>query len=252
MAAALFDAPAARREPSFATGVRLLDAEPALGRFLSPGDRDALADLVVPSVSVGTGELELSPLLREHRAFGAVILDGMLTHETSLDDQVSLRPLGPGDVLGISEGQPSPTRCRGRWHAAAPTDLALLGRAVLLATRRAPALMAGLHARAFAQAERVSLQMTICQMTRVERRVLALFWLLADSWGQVTPAGTALRVRLTHQTIGRMIGARRPTVTIALGALAEEGAIVKDEQGWVLPGRSPLDGATTAEVLPWP
>ncbi|HUE25664.1 MAG TPA: helix-turn-helix domain-containing protein, partial [Solirubrobacteraceae bacterium] len=69
---------------------------------------------------------------------------------------------------------------------------------------------------------------------RVDQRLLAVMWLLAESWGRVTPAGTTLPLSLTHDALGALIGARRPTVTLALRELTERGAVIRQDQGWLL------------------
>jgi CRP-like cAMP-binding protein len=104
----------------------------------------------------------------------------------------------------------------------------------LAALDRWPRLMMGFCARPAQQVDRLAAQLVVCQLSRVEDRVLALMWLLAESWGQVTPAGTRLPLDLTHEAIGEMVGARRPTVILAVRALADEGAMVRQERGWLL------------------
>jgi hypothetical protein len=84
------------------------------------------------------------------------------------------------------------------------------------------------------QSERLTTQLAICQLPRVDQRVLAVLWLLAESWGQVTRSGTKLPLSLTHEALGALVGARRPTVTLALGELADRGAVVRQDQGWLL------------------
>jgi Crp-like helix-turn-helix domain len=59
-------------------------------------------------------------------------------------------------------------------------------------------------------------------------------WFLAESWGRVTPAGTSLPLSLTHDAIGEMIGAKRPTVSLALKELVQQGAVVRRDGGWLL------------------
>ena len=68
----------------------------------------------------------------------------------------------------------------------------------------------------------------------MERRLLMLFWALSGRWGVVTPRGVHLRLRLTHEALGRLVGARRPSVTTALGALAETGALERTPEGYRL------------------
>ena len=52
----------------------------------------------------------------------------------------------------------------------------------------------------------------------------------------MTPEGLLLPMRLTHRTLGRLIGAQRPTVTLAVGQLVTAGAIGTPQPGggWVL------------------
>ena len=75
----------------------------------------------------------------------------------------------------------------------------------------------------------------IAGLPRVEDRVLALFWELADRWGVVRPEGVVIRLKLTHEFIGRLIAAKRPTVSLALMSLAEDGLVTRDgDGGWTL------------------
>jgi len=119
-------------------------------------------------------------------------------------------------------------------RAVGGTRLVLLGGELLLATRRWPGLARGLYERFAQQTDRLATQLVICQLPRVDQRLLALMWLLAESWGRVTASGTTLPLKLTHDVLGALIGARRPTVTLALRDLAERGAVVKRDQGWLL------------------
>jgi len=58
---------------------------------------------------------------------------------------------------------------------------------------------------------------------------MALMWLLAESWGRVTPAGIRLPLSLSHEVLGGLIGSRRPTVTLALTKLAEQGSLTRQD-----------------------
>jgi CRP/FNR family transcriptional regulator, cyclic AMP receptor protein len=68
-----------------------------------------------------------------------------------------------------------------------PTRLVLLGDQLLIAARRWPWIVTSLHARMLEHSERVATQPAIRQLPRVEDRIMALMWLLADSWGRVSP-----------------------------------------------------------------
>jgi hypothetical protein len=225
--------------------------EPDLGRFLTEADDEVLEGLSVPVIEVPGGDLDLSGALAERSAFGLILLDGMLIRRLAMNGSDTLRLLGPGDLVSVQPAVSSILVAGGGWRAAAPTRMAVLGRDVLLAAHRAPRLVAGLHVRYAEQADRVALQLAICQLPRVEDRVLSMLWLLAESWGQVTLHGTALRLHLTHETLGGLVGARRSTVTLALGQLTDEGAILRHERGWLLL-EQPKPLHTAAEAPPDP
>jgi CRP-like cAMP-binding protein len=216
------------------TTVRLLELEPDLGRFMTEADAEVLEGLAVPAIEVPAGELDLHAVLADHSAFGLILLDGMLVRRVVVSGAATLRLLGPGDLVSAPAASASMLLTGTGWRAAAPTRMAVLGRDALLAAHRAPRLVAGLQVRAAEQADRVTLQLAICQLPRVEDRVLSMLWMLAESWGQVTLHGTALRLHLTHETIGGLVGARRSTVTLALGQLTDDGAILRHERGWLL------------------
>jgi hypothetical protein len=63
----------------------------------------------------------------------------------------------------------------------------------------------------------------------------------------VTSAGTVLPVTLTHETLGALVGARRPTVTLALGELAGRGAVVRQGRSWLLTERPSTPSGTVRE-----
>jgi hypothetical protein len=66
-----------------------------------------------------------------------------------------------------------------------------------------------------------------------------MMWLLAETWGRVTASGVTLPVSLTHEALGALVGARRPTVSLALAELIERGAVVRQRTGWLLLERLP-------------
>jgi CRP/FNR family transcriptional regulator, cyclic AMP receptor protein len=212
--------------------VRLLDVEPDIGRFLTAEERAAVLKLVsVPVATVLKGEFTL---FDGGKPFAALVLEGMLFQRLRVGDHVALRLLGPGDIVSAGGTLRSTLLTGAECRAASSTEVALLGDEVLVAARRWPQLMAGLHLQIAEQFERLAIQMVICQLPRVDQRLLALMWLLAESWGRVTPAGTVLPLSLTHEALGELIGARRPTVTLALMELGKRGAIVKADGGWLL------------------
>ncbi len=208
-----------------------------------------MEQISVPVVNVGDGSSSLSELLERFGAFAAIVVDGLVLHDLAIGGEPGLRMLGPGEVIGVPGQRPAVLE-RSNYRATPSTELALLGNEFLNAAQREPRLVVGLQVAGAEQTERLAAQLVICQMPRVADRVLTMLWLLAESHGRVTPAGTRLRLTLTHELLGAMVGARRPTVTLALGELAKRGAVVHQDGSWLLLEPAPVaepNGAVTLE-----
>lgn len=228
--------------------ISLLDLDPELRGLLTEEERDGVSAIGLTTRTFSDERTGLKAEFRRAGAFGAFVIKGVLIHEVRLADRTGMRLLGPGDVLAYPNGFDPYVLGATRWLPAGPVQLAMFDNRLLLALRRWPRLMVGLYMRLGQQLDRLTAQLVICQLPRVEDRVLGIMWLMAESWGKVTPAGTRLPLHLTHETIGMMIGARRPTVSLALRELAERGAMVRHGSGWLL--LEPL--ASMGELSPEP
>ncbi len=102
----------------------------------------------------------------------------------------------------------------------------MLDRDFLLGVQRWPEVTAALLRRQERRAEWLSSVLAISHLPRVELRVLVLSWQFGDRWGKVRGGEVSVPIPLTHRNVARLIGARRPTVTTALGRLAEAGQVV--------------------------
>lgn len=230
------------------SAVRLLEAEPDLGRFLSEDERLAARKLFLPVHDVKKGPVDVQAALADDGGFGALLLEGMLMHRLRIGNQLTVRLLGPSDIVSLAGQGQSMLLAEANYIATTPTRLAVLGDEVLAAVQRWPRLAAGIYVRIAEQSDRLSAHLAICQLPRVDQRILSLLWLLAESWGHVGSAGTTLPVSLTHDALGALIGARRPTVTLALGELSERGAIVRQDRGWLLLEPPPAPTSAVAGI----
>ena len=156
--------------------ISLLEAEPDLAALMSAEERAAARAVSVPVRRIARGPVELQPLLTEADAFGALILDGILFSHHRIGDHTALRLLGPGDLVALAGPGRATILSAAAVSAAAPTAVALLGSELLLAARRWPRFMAGFHVRMAEQSDRVVAQLTICQFSRVDQRLLAMMW----------------------------------------------------------------------------
>lgn len=225
--------------PQSGPAAPLLELVPGLDGRLAEEDRARLSRFQVPLRTAFEGSFDLDAALQASSAFALVIADGMLLRTLGLAGHPGLQLLGPGDVVGSSGTQGSDLLHRGELQARGVVRYAALDDRVLALVQRYPRLIEGLQMRRDDQEQRLLAQLLICQQPRVEDRVLALMWLLAETWGRVTSSGTTLPVKLTHEAIGLLVGARRSTVTLALGALEDRGALLRRPEDWLILERAP-------------
>ena len=215
--------------------VSLVDADPELVAGV-PDEDLALARrvLVRPRFDIPKGRWAPALLGGHEGAFGFLVLEGAIVRQLDLADRQCAQILGPGDVLQESTTS-DVLDCPVTWTALQPSVLTVLDERFTAASRRWPALGVNLHRRLLDQADRVGLHAATAQLPRVERRVVALFWQLSERWGHVTPFGIEVPLQLTHEVLGRLVGAQRPTVTLAMRDLADEGLLTRSPGGgWLL------------------
>jgi CRP/FNR family transcriptional regulator, cyclic AMP receptor protein len=219
----------------------LLELDPDLGQLLDAerfaAARDELSVAVLPLQSGEWNVDKLAGASPEH--IGLLVIDGIISREVLVWDTVSTELLGPGDVIRpwrINDGD-SLLRHVVRWSALTRAHVALLDRRLVARMLRYPEVNAVIIDRVVERALRLSLTQAISQLNRVDRRLQALFWHLAERWGRMTPEGVVIPLTLSHRLLGQLVGARRPTVSTALSQLARERALLRREDGtWLLKG----------------
>jgi CRP/FNR family transcriptional regulator, cyclic AMP receptor protein len=126
------------------------------------------------------------------------------------------------------------------WTVMSPLSVAVLDRRFAAEMTRYPEITATLFDRLSERSLRLATTQAISQLTRVDRRLKALFWHLAERWGRVSGDGVIVPLALTHRILGQLVGARRPTVSTALSELADRGELVRRPDGsWLLRGDPP-------------
>jgi hypothetical protein len=232
--------PAGRREAKDAPGrgdrVALLRADPHFGDGI-PAEDISLATrvLVLPRVSLHEGTWTPPPRDRwPAPTAGLLLLEGIAARHVELADRVATQLLGPGDILQPWGAGNELLPCSVRWSIDSGASVAVLDGRFAVAARRWQCLTSVVHERLGALSNRLATHLAICQLPRVELRVLALLWALAERFGRMTPDGVVLSLRLTHRLIGQLVGAQRPTVSLALSTLVEEGQITRRDDGTLL------------------
>jgi CRP/FNR family cyclic AMP-dependent transcriptional regulator len=221
--------------------ISILDADPELGAGLSGDARDLARRHAMAAVhALPTGPLDF-PLPNGESAapaVGLLVLDGLITRDVELAKRATTELIGQGDIIRPWDDELSLDPLPGSvsWAVLEPARVAVLDRRFAAVAGRWPSMLDTVIGRTARRSRQLSVQRAIAQVPRVDARVLVLLWLLADRWGRVSPQGVRVPLSLTHETIGKLVGARRPSVTTALGALTRRGLVERTDVGWLLHG----------------
>lgn len=218
--------------------VHLLDADPDLAEALG-GEQLAAAgtELYATAAAIPKGPWTPSEAFAPDSAhLGLLVTEGVLCREVAVGACACAELIGPGDLIRPWEARVgflvSPEVS---WHVLDDALVAILDERVVRALARWPAVTTALLDRAVRRSHALSVAAAINRTTGLESRLLLLFGHLADRWGRVRPDGVLVPVRLTHELIARMVGARRPSVSTALKQLERKGSMVRlHSGGWLL------------------
>ncbi|MGH2859843.1 MAG: helix-turn-helix domain-containing protein [Solirubrobacteraceae bacterium] len=220
-------------------GVRLLDVDPELGAALEGSELVEARELaVLPTLALAAGAWDVEQLAHAPGVSGEVhgflVLDGAVTASASIVGRACDRLVFAGGLVLVDGAPEMSIPVQWSWSAVTRTRVAILDDRLVVIGARWPRLLGAILNRAGQQSRQALLYQAISQLPRVEDRLLALMWVIADRCGVVRSDGIHVPLPVTHQALARMIGAQRPTVTLGLGRLAEEGLLRPETGGWVI------------------
>lgn len=210
---------------------RVFVRDPALLRRLS--ERDA-AELrrrtVVKAIRLRPGPVASAVLRAGPEDLGFLVLEGLLVQRLPLNGRWSSELVGPGEVV-------LPVRGAAEWRARTYALLAVLDRRFAAGAAAHPAILAEILERHAARGRRLARQLALARLPRMEDRLHALLWLLAQDFGDAGPAGARLVLPVTQETLAELVGGRRQAVNGALQRLRERGLVATRSGGlWQLRG----------------
>lgn len=230
-----------------ATGeqVRVFDEMPELLQQLSREDAAAAGEITTDVVALKPGAWQFTFHEEELRGhLGLLVLDGLVTRQVVVGEATCAELLGACDVLRpwteLETGFAS-IPSESRWQVIQPTRLAALDSRFAREAARFPDLMAAIVDRCVQRARWLAFHLAVCHIVGVEVRLMIVLWHFADRWGRVTPVGVKLPLPLSHGLLAGIVGARRPTVSTALGGLREQGLVERADGGWILYGDPPAE-----------
>ncbi|HEY7630722.1 MAG TPA: helix-turn-helix domain-containing protein [Thermoleophilaceae bacterium] len=222
-------------------GLRLLVVDPDLGADLSPDDEaEARERVVVPGLRLEVGdESALDRRIDRQGLIGFLVVEGLLLREIEVAGTVAAELIGAGDLIhpgDVRASDLSPLHGKLRWTVLEPSRVGVLDGTFTMRASQWPEIFGRIALRAVWRTHGLALNLAISHQSRIEDRLLLLFWHLAQRWGRVSTDGVRLTLPLTHQTLAKLVSAQRPTVTNALGVLRERRLLLRDEdRSWLLP-----------------
>ncbi len=232
-----------RQSPTPAvTAVRLLDADRELARRVGNDLGEARAAAVAGAVALPRGRWSpeaAAPRIRD--GYGLLVLRGLLMRDLESREALGAELVAEGDLVGADDGVDE--RLVGlepRWEVLEPARVLVLDAGFAQRIAPFPALATALVERAHDRAKRTAIALALSHLPRVEDRLHRLLWHLADRRGRVSSQGIMLPLPVTQEQLGRLVGARRPTVSLALRSLRERGLVQRGRgEEWILAHEPP-------------
>jgi CRP/FNR family transcriptional regulator, cyclic AMP receptor protein len=223
--------------------VAVLRADPDLAERITGPRRDRAELLSVARVvrrDPGPWEIaDDADLARD--GLGLLVLDGTLVRRVGMAGRQGAELLSVGDVLQPArhDGEEATLPFDATWHVLAPLRVAVLDLPWMTRMAPYPEVVAEVSARIMVRSRRLTSLLAITQQHRLEDRLRLVFWQLADRFGRVGPDGVRIELRLTHELLGHLVGAHRPSVSVALGRLQQAGLLRLEAGHWILLGPAP-------------
>lgn len=230
--------------------VELLQVVPELcrdsaSRFSSDAQR-----LPVRVVDLAPGPFDMAALVSASRGWlGVLVLEGLLVAEVTAGRAHAAWLLGAEDLIRPWDMSEIALTRDVVWEARVPSRLALLDARFAQRADAVPGVTSAVLSSGQRTTHWLLAKSLVVSSPVIEERVLLLFALLGERWGRVDPAGVHLALpfahTLTHSLIGRLVSARRPSVTSAVNSLEDKGVVVREPRGgWLLRrGTSPVHGS---------
>ncbi|HEV2771997.1 MAG TPA: Crp/Fnr family transcriptional regulator [Thermoleophilaceae bacterium] len=219
--------------------VRFLEADPDLLEGLEEtAAAEARSHVMAPRRTVDPGRwAPKGDEFGSASGLGLLVLHGFVTRRVALSGRGGVELLGEGAVLHpwLDDGEFAVMPFEAHFTVLEPLELAVLDGRVAEVICRWPTVVRNLMTRIMERSRHLAGHLTLTQFPRVETRLQILLWHLAERFGRMTRDGVVLCVPLTHELLGGMVAARRPSVTTALGRLEDQGLVLaRGRHEWLL------------------
>jgi CRP/FNR family cyclic AMP-dependent transcriptional regulator len=197
--------------------------------------------LVARSLHLAAGPFEPRRFVPDPDGWlGLLIVDGELLVEIEAGRGPTGWLVGPDDILRPWEMEDLALTADASWTALSESQIVLLDAEFARRTLGIPDVSRMLLAKSAQSIHWLLAKSLITATPVIEERLLLLFALIGERWGRATPEGVVISLPLTHRVLASLVGARRPSVSTALGALDQEGLVSRVPRGGWLASRPPL------------
>jgi Crp-like helix-turn-helix protein len=218
----------------------LLQIHPELATGLSARRRaEAGRQLRVPVIALPGGDWT-PPRKGLPSGVGYLVVGGTLLRRVVLNGGRSVELLAEGNLLLPWREDPV-SFSRAEWQVIDSARLAVLDLRPGSPILHWPSIATTLMSRAIDRSRMAVLQSATMSIVGIEERLRILLWTFAERWGRLVPGGVEIDVNVPQAVLAEMVGARRPTVNLALGKLCNRGLLEPRGEGrWILLGEPPL------------
>lgn len=228
------------------SAVSVLDSDPDLAEGIRPEELALAREHAIARVA----RYPKGPWAVARDAFdssgslGLLVIEGLLVRKVTVGQRTCAELLGPGDMTQpwLQIGPDSSVGTEVNWLVAQPLQVAVLDRGFVARVARWPEISAAVARRVMTRVHWLSFHLAVCHLRRVDDRLLLVLWHFADRWGRVTPRGVEIPVPLTHSLLALVVGAQRPSVTLAVRTLTAAGWLEpRPRSRWRLHGEPPVE-----------
>jgi CRP/FNR family transcriptional regulator, cyclic AMP receptor protein len=199
--------------------------------WAAPGDRR----LPARTLHLASGPFDPRTFVQDPGGWlGLLIADGQLLVEVEAGRGPTGWLVGSEDIVRPWEMDELALTADATWTALSEAEVVLLDADFARRAMGVPQMSCTLLAQAGQSTHWLLAKSLITATPVIEERLLLLFALIGERWGRATPEGVIIHLPLTHRVLASLVGARRPSVSTALGALDEEGLISRvPRDGWL-------------------
>jgi CRP/FNR family transcriptional regulator, cyclic AMP receptor protein len=223
-------------DPDNGPSASLVEVDGELAHAIPEPEREQAAQVRLPIREIWPGD----PLELQGGDLGLLVVSGLAWSEVRVGPGCTPQLLTAGALILNATPVSDFVEANVRIAALSPVCVAGIRMDFMRTLARWPSMAVVLASRLGEQQHDLAVQAALGQLPRVEDRILAFLWRLAERCGTVGTEGVRVPLQLTHERLGLCVGSQRSTVSLALTTMRDRGLLDRDGDGaWLLFGAPP-------------